>query len=113
MKSKLNQKEADILGVGVYIAKKTKLFPLGVLSKNWSISRGTLLRYTSVDYRELSRRVARAATERNKQVDRTVCHKCLEPLENHARCPHCTILTHGERCNCIDISLYYKLLEQL
>lgn len=114
MKAKLAPPFTDLLSTRIYISRHTKLFSLEQVANNWGMSARTLFRYDSPHDREVSRMVARNATERAKAIDRSLCQACGTSLRTHTRCPSCTILTHGRSecgCNrCIDIVDYSKLI---
>lgn len=113
MQSKLTPKEAALLNLGIYLSRETKLFTLKKLGTNWEISHRTLFRYNSPHDRDMSRKAAQSATERDKQIDRTLCFKCKDPIKGHLRCKDCTILLHGADCNCISNAIALTLARAL
>ena len=100
MRQLLDDHSVTILQTRVQIARIIRLVTFDELAKEWGMSKATLYRYVSPDYRELSRESAREAHKKLQKIDRTKCHTCLKPIVEHARCPYCTILVHSKPCDC-------------
>ena len=100
MRKLLNDSQQDILISRVYIAKAISIFNVKQLSKEWGMSRDTLMRYISENRRELSRKVAQQLRDRTERRDCTICFYCSKKTNNHARCPGCKILLHSNQRTC-------------
>lgn len=91
----LNTDQVSILTNRVEISRSLNLFSLRDITNGWGISIATLHRYKSPRYREYSRSYARRQyLSARKSLQRGVCHRCSEGLEEHSRCADCTILLH-------------------
>lgn len=90
----------DLLQTRVYLSRTLRVFHFRDIIENWGISRSTLHRYSKPHLREYSREHARKVYEIYRGEDRSLCYRCKEPLKNHARCAHCTILLHDGMKSC-------------
>lgn len=104
----LRDVEVDILANRVFISRTIRVFTIGDLSEAWKLSISSIYRYDSPTYREASRKGNRGA-----YVPATInCHKCDEPIKDHARCKDCTILIHkGRRCDGCNDRLTLDILD--
>ena len=100
MKQLIDDNSIIILQTRVNISRITRIFTFNQLAKDWGMSKATLYRYISPDYRELSRTLARVALKESKKIDRSKCFRCKQPTLTHERCPYCTILIHEKKCDC-------------
>ncbi len=99
MRQLLSKDAAIILETRANVSRITRQFTFQELAKEWGMSRQTLFRYISPEYRELSQRIA-LKNWYESQIDRTRCFKCKNTLKGHSRCPYCTILVHEKKCDC-------------
>ena len=112
MRSVLEDVLIDILKNTVEISRETKIFTMHSIAKNWGISHITMYRYTSPEYRKLSRETSRKAHRTEKKIDKSKCYKCKRDLKTHDRCKLCTILLHGTYCSHIALKSSSALSSQ-
>lgn len=104
-KQVLDSELKGFLTTRVTISRTLKIFSLRNLRDHWTISKATLYRYDSPEYRDATREYSRKAYQEYKEEPKGICYKCQESHATHERCTDCTILLHGEIgiCNgCID-----------
>lgn len=90
----LNSEQTAVLENRVLLSRELG-FSLTALSTGWQISKATLHRYKSTEYRDASVEYARRSyLSYRKSLLEGECYRCYDELEYHARCAECTILLH-------------------